>query len=49
MANVKIRNDLPEPLPRDEMIERINEILQREEYRVVYMTYVFLDSVENDK
>ena len=49
MSDIKIRNDLPEPLPLDVMIDKINKILKTADYFDVYLTYIFLDCIEMDK
>jgi hypothetical protein len=41
MSDIKIRNDLPEPLPLDVMIDKINKILKTADYFDVYLTYIF--------
>jgi len=48
-VKVKVKNEAPEPLPRDEMIERINEMLQDGDYTTVYMIYVILDCEKKEK
>lgn len=48
MSERKIRNDLPEALSKEEMMEKINQTLDRVDYSTVYLTLVMLQLCEED-
>ena len=43
------KKDLPEILNREEMIGKINQLLTRADYSIVYLVYIFLDEIENNE
>lgn len=48
MSERKIKNDLPEALSKEEMIEKITQTLNGADYSTVYLTLVMLHLCEED-
>lgn len=48
MSERKKKNEPPENLNREEMMEKISQRLNSADFSTVYLTYVFLDCMEDE-